>query len=109
METFWDFSKGREFNPIKNITQFFINPYQPCNSRILNLEKRVEEYGKHVGEMSFYNGIPINKFSIGVLKLNKCLVKWKEVNSGAIESGNIKIYFKVIDDTTIRIDTVICH
>lgn len=106
MKQFFDFNTGKEFNPLKALTSFFISPYNMDNARLLNLQAKVKAYGKYVEETRWINGIPVQIFPIGVLDLGKTLVKWSDSTTGVIQSERLTMYFTLENPSTLRITTV---
>jgi len=109
MKQFFDFTTGKEFNPLKALTTFFISPYNMDNARLLNLQAKVKAYGEYAEEMQWINGIPVQLFPIGVLDLGRAMVKWNDASSGVIQSGRVTVYFTLENPTTLRVTTVICR
>ena len=107
MKQFFDFEKGREFNPAKALEKFFISPYMPDNARLINLEKKVKDgIGEDFGFI-WYRGLPVPVFPISILDLGKSIVTWESIENGIIHSGNRKFYFRFVNEDTVRIDTIL--
>lgn len=105
MNSFFDFARGKEFNPLKNITGFFFNPYNLSGAILAGLESKVKAYGDFVEEYNFYKGMPVIHFPICVL-FTKCMITWKDERSGIIHQNGLKYYFQIHDNSTIMITTV---
>lgn len=108
MEHF-DFKNKRSVNPLEKVNYFFINPMMSQSAQTLGLERKVKDC--KTATISFQKGMPVVLFSLDLLDLGVCVVKWQD-NGGLIISkgtfGQIDIYFKWTDAAdTIRIDTVL--
>ena len=110
MANLFNFTTGKEVNPLKSVELAFINPYMPENARHLNLLNKVtpDEFTTTFDE----KGHVINLFPIKKLELGECLIKWQTTETGIIQtvSGNCQrnIYFKIID-SVMQINTILFY
>ena len=104
MKQFFDFSTGKEYNPLENVDLAFINPYMPDGARWLRLSDKVtpDEFLTTYNE----NGQVINLFKLDKLKLGKCMIQWQAQDCGIIHHFNRRIYFKIENDV-MRINTIL--
>lgn len=101
MRTFFNFKTKQSVNPLLKITHFFTNPYMPENQVKLNLTSLIGVRNVFISE---HRRFVVTLFPIEHLVKGDCFIKWTHVDSFTI---NNKIYCKIVDENTIRIDTIL--
>jgi len=115
MNTFFDFNTGKSFNPLEDVKTFFVNPLMPQSAEALGLQDKLmfatrlvqPEDGKYGTTITFHKGIPCIQYKIQILNLGKVFVYWSEKYAGQIHADSTRIYFRIVDDGVMRIDTVL--
>ena len=97
----FNFQIMQEVNPLENLEFFYTNPYMPDNSIKLGLAKRKKQ---PTGIFTLINGHFVPYFNISDLIDGTVHIKWTDVDKFVI---NRKIYCKLIDEKTIRIDSIL--
>ena len=89
---FYDFTQNKSFNPLEDITHFYVSPYQMELWKTLNLAVKLSD--KEVELVIQENtGLPLVIVPITVLNLGKCSVSLNQDLSGKISTGRRDIYF----------------
>lgn len=101
MQAFFNFKTKQSLNPLLKVTHFFTNPYMPENQVRLNLASLIGMNNVFISE---HKGFVITLFPIEHLIKGNCLINWRDIDSFVI---NKKIYCKLVDENTIRIDTIL--
>lgn len=108
---FYDFKSKQEVNPLDKVTSFFIDPHNPNNYKLLDIEEKITDLDETT--VGFWKGMPTLVLPIETLNLGVTQVHFNDDFSGKIISRGSKvtttIYFQPTEnETRIRITTVLC-
>lgn len=104
MQTFYDFTTKTVVDPLLSLKYFYVNPYMPDNMKLLNLkEKLIASGDDYITTCATKEGFIVTLFPIGELVKGTCAVKWTEHDKFCI---NNRIWCKIVNEDTVRVDTV---
>lgn len=106
---YYSFDTKQVVNPLDSITHFYVNPYMPDSTRLLNLQQKANDVTSLQVDWTA-SGIPVVVFPISVLDLKTVVVSVSSEDKIIIKKGNLKIYLKLTADPSLaRIDSVLVH
>jgi len=108
---FYDFETRQQVNPLDNVKSFIIDPRNPDNYKLLNIEEKITNLDETT--VAFWKGMPTLLLPIEALDLGVAQVHFNDDFSGKIISRGSKvtttIYFQPTEnESIIRITTVLC-